>query len=197
VGKTVVTRDLVRRYPDQIVFSVSATTRERRAGEVEGRDYIYLTKDEFLRRVEAGEFLEYTGRIGKYYGTLRAPLEEHLREGRDVILDVDVRGGEAMRKHYPYGLFIYLLPPSQDLLVQRLRGRGRDPEEEIEARLELGLAEAKYLLQYDYLTVNWEIEETVDNVWTIIRADRFRRERSLKILIRLGCVPKEMEEYVR
>ncbi len=197
VGKTVVTRDLVRRFPDQIVFSVSATSRDKRVGEVDGRDYVFLTKDEFLRRLEAGEFLEYTERIGKYYGTLRAPLDEHIREGRDVILDVDVRGGEAMRKHYPNGLFIYLLPPSHDLLVQRLRGRGRDPEEEIKTRLELGLAEAKYLLQYDYLTVNWEIEETVDNVWTIIRADRFRRERSLKILIELGCVPKEIEEYMR
>lgn len=100
-----------------------------------------------------------------------------------------------MKKHYPQGLFIYLLPPSKESLVKRLRGRGRDPEEEIKTRLALDMSEAKYMLQYDYLTVNREIEETVDNVWTIIRADRFRRERCLDFLIELGTVPKEIKEY--
>lgn len=195
VGKTVVSRRLTSQQ-DDVVYSVSATSRDMRAGEVAGRDYVFLGREEFARRIEAGEFIEYTERLGRFYGTLRAPLEEHLRAGRDVVMDLDVHGAAAMRRHFPDGLFIYLLPPSQDLLVKRLKGRGRDPEEEIKQRLELDLSEARHILQYDYVTVNWDIEETVENVRTIMRADRFRLERSLRTLIELGCVPPQVGEML-
>jgi guanylate kinase len=191
VGKTVVARALVTHDP-QLWKSVSATSRPRRSGEEEGRDYYFLTREEFEQRLRTGEFLEHTEHLGNLYGTLRGPLEQRLGEGRDVLLTLDTYGGRAMRAACPDGLFIFLLPPSKDVLLARLKGRGRDPEEEIRRRIELVTEEMRRVVEYDYHVVNAELEETVEKVHTIIVAHRFWKGRSLPALANAGIIPRDV-----
>lgn len=189
VGKTVVARELVSRYP-RLVLSISATSRARRPGEHEGRDYYFLAREEFESRLKAGEFLEHTEHLGNLYGTLRKPLEDQLDAGYDVLLTLDTHGGRAVRKAYPHGLFVFLLPPSMDVLEQRLKGRGRDPEAEIRRRLDYVAEEMRRVTEYDYQVVNADLDDTVVKLHAIIVTDRLRKERSLPLLVKAGILPR-------
>ena len=134
VGKTSLVRQILADRED-VVFSVSATTRPQRKGEVHGKDYWFYEEGEFLRLVEAGEFVEHAQVHGLYYGTPRAPLEEWLAAGKVVLIDVDVQGGKAFRSEYPDAVYIFVYPPSLEALRERLVGRAADPPEVIERRL--------------------------------------------------------------
>ena len=176
-GKSSFVKELLRRYPTEMAYSVSATTRERRAHEVEGRDYFYISREEFQRRVLAGEFVEWAEVHGELYGTLRRETERILRSGQNVLLDIDVQGGRSVRRIYPDGVFIFVLPPSLQHLEERLRARGTDSEERIRLRLENAKREIELQREYDYAIVNEDLEDATRKVAAIIEAEACRTSR--------------------
>jgi guanylate kinase len=176
VGKSSFVRQLVDADAD-LVYSVSATTRARRAHEVEGQDYFYLDRGEFQRRVEAGAFVEWAEVHGELYGTLRSQTDGSLRSGKNVLLDIDVQGGRAVRKIYRDAVLIFLLPPSLQSLEARLRGRGTDSEDRIRLRLENAQREMALVTEYDYVVVNDELEKAYRQIASILVAETCRPSR--------------------
>jgi len=158
-------------------YSVSATTRARRAHEEDGRDYFFLSRDEFRRRIDAGEFVEWAEVHGELYGTLRSETERWLKAGKNVLLDIDVQGGQAVPKVYRDGVFIFVLPPSLASLEERLRGRGTDLDERIRLRLDNAVREIKLVSEYDYAVVNDDLGAALDRVASIIVAESCRASR--------------------
>jgi len=163
----------------ELEYSVSATTRGRRPHAVDGRDYFFLDRDEFLRRIEGGDVVEWAEVHGELYGTLRGETERWLKAGKNVLLDIDVQGGRAVRKAYPDGVFIFLLPPSLSSLEERLRGRGTDSDERIRLRLDNALREIKLVSEYGYAVVNDDLSSALRRVSSIIRAETCRASRRL------------------
>jgi len=178
-GKSTFVHELVRRY-DDIVYSVSATSRARREHEVEGEDYYFLDRDDFRRRIERGEFAEWAEVHNELYGTLRSQVDDALAAGRNVLLDIDVQGGRAVRRIYPDGVFIFIFPPSMARLEERLRGRGTDSEARIRLRLENARREIPLAHEYDYAVVNDDWEVAVRKVDAIVTAERCRASRLMR-----------------
>jgi len=176
VGKSSFVKELLASGLN-LEYSVSATTRARRPHEVDGRDYLYLNQDEFRRRIEAGEFVEWAEVHGERYGTLRSETERRLDAGSNVLLDIDVQGGQAVRKVYRDGVFIFVLPPSLASLEERLRGRGTDSDERIRLRLENARREIALVTEYDYAVVNDDLKAALDRVASIIVAETCRASR--------------------
>ena len=155
----------------ELAISVSMTTRAPRNGEVEGVSYYFTDKETFRKCIEAGEFLEHAEVYGNYYGTPKGPVIEKLRNGIDVILEIDMQGALKVKENYPEGVFIFILPPSMSELRKRLTGRGTETEEAIELRLGETLKELSYIEKYDYCVVNGELEEAVARVKSIVVAE--------------------------
>jgi guanylate kinase len=177
-GKSSFVGALLERTPE-LTYSVSATTRARRAHEVDGRDYFYLSREEFRRRADAGEFVEWAEVHGELYGTLRSQTDRTLAAGRNVLLDVDVQGGRAVRRAYADSVLIFVLPPSLADLEERLRGRGTDSEERIRLRLENARREIAIAHEYDYAVVNDDLEAATRKVIAIVEAETCRTSRRL------------------
>ncbi|MCK4872685.1 MAG: guanylate kinase [Phycisphaerales bacterium] len=176
VGKTTITRELLRRC--NAVFSVSATTRPKTTADTEGVDYFFLTDDQFEQRRLASEFLEWADVFDCKYGTPCRPVIEHLDAGRLVILEIDVRGARQVKDAMPDAFGIFILPPSEEILLKRLRGRKRETEEVIqrrfaEARREI--AEAREGDLFDVLIVNDDLEEAIDAAVAAVETERARR----------------------
>jgi guanylate kinase len=178
-GKSSFVKELLRGNGGDLVYSVSATTRPKRAHEVEGKDYFFLTRDEFQRRVSAGDFVEHAEVHGEWYGTLRSQIERVLESGRNVLLDVDVQGGQAVRRVYPDAVLIFVLPPSLEDLEERLRARGTDREDRIKVRLENAQREIALMREYDYAVVNDDLETATHRVLAIVEAERCRTSRRI------------------
>jgi guanylate kinase len=178
-GKSTFVHELLRRH-DDIVYSVSATSRARREHEVEGEDYFYLARDDFRRRIERGEFAEWAEVHGELYGTLRAQVDDAMAAGKNVLLDIDVQGGRAVRRIYPDGVFIFILPPSMASLEERLRGRGTDSEARIRLRLENAQREIPLAHEYDYAVMNDDMDLAVQKVDAIVTAERCRASRLIR-----------------
>ena len=155
----------------ELAISVSMTTRAPRNGEVEGVSYYFTDKETFRKCIDAGEFLEHAEVYGNYYGTPKGPVIEKLRNGIDVILEIDMQGALKVKENYPEGVFIFILPPSMSELRKRLTGRGTETEEAIELRLGETLKELSYIEKYDYCVVNGELEEAVARVKSIVVAE--------------------------
>jgi len=177
-GKSSFVKVLLDQGPE-FQYSVSATTRARRSHETDGRDYFFLTREEFTRRADAGEFVEWAHVHGEMYGTLRSQTDEALRQGKNVLLDVDVQGGKSVRKAYPDGVFIFVLPPTLEALETRLRGRGTDSEERIRLRLENARREIPMAREYDYAVVNDDLAAASHKVVSIVWAETCRSSRRL------------------
>jgi guanylate kinase len=158
-------------------FSVSYTTRRARGNERPGEDYVYLSRRDFLDRIEMGEFLEHAEVFGNFYGTNRKVLDRAREEGKDLILDIDVQGARQLKKKIPEAVTIFILAPSRDILEQRLRSRSEDSEEVIQRRLREAAEEIGNYSQYDYVLVNHQVDESVDMLASIIKAERVRRIR--------------------
>ncbi len=158
-------------------FSVSYTTRGPRGTEKPGESYVYITPEEFRRRIEHGEFLEHAEVFGNFYGTHREVLEQAQAEGKDLILDIDVNGARQLKERIPEAVTIFILPPSRDILEQRLRARSEDSEAVIQRRLKDAADELRNYKQYDYVLVNHRVEESTATLAAIIRAERIRRVR--------------------
>ena len=155
-------------------LSVSMTTRNPRAGETDGESYYFVSKDEFLRKIEASGFLEYAEVYGNFYGTPKQPVIDKLSAGTDVILEIDMQGALKVKENYPDGVFIFILPPSMSELRKRLTGRGTETAEAIEMRLGETLKELSYIDKYDYCVVNGQLEEAVARAQAIVTAEHSR-----------------------
>jgi guanylate kinase len=158
VGKGTLIERLLERVPD-LELSISATTREPRAAEVSGRDYHFLTPEEFRRRLEAGEFLEHANYSGNYYGTLRSEVEERLAKGRSVVLEIEVQGARQVRDAMPEAVLIFIAPPDEAVLRERLEGRGTDSSEAIEQRLRTAEIELGARSEFPHVVVNDDLQK--------------------------------------
>jgi guanylate kinase len=175
-GKTTVTKALMRRRPD-IGYSVSCTTRAPRPGEVAGIDYLFLSEDEFIARRDRGEFAEWAVVHGRLYGTLKAKVQEVLDSGRHVMMDIDVQGAAKFIAAYPTSVLIFLLPPSMEVLVERLQDRQTENASSLLARLKSAHAELQQVKWYQYVVVNDDLEDAVARLSSIIDAEEVKRER--------------------
>ena len=179
-GKTTITRALLEKNPDMQI-SVSATTRPRRAGEVHGQDYYFVSIDEFRDMIDRGDMLEHAKVFEHYYGTPRAPVEKALQEGRDVIFDIDWQGTQQMREIASDDVVtVFILPPSRQTLEGRLRSRSRDTretEEQIRHRMSKATDEISHYAEYDYVIINENIDTAIADAQTILDGERVKRRR--------------------
>lgn len=176
VGKGTVRKELFKRNPD-LVFSISATTRDIRPGEVDGVDYYYKTKEEFEELIKQNKLLEYAQFVDNYYGTPRQFVEEQLDKGRDVLLEIEVQGAMQVKENFPEGVFIFLLPPSLTELEKRLIHRGTESLSLMQDRLNKAKEEIKMMDQYDYLIENDDVKTATSKVESIIQSEHLRRHR--------------------
>jgi len=176
VGKGTVCKALRSRMPE-LVYSVSATTRAPRAGEREGTDYFFRTREQFLEMIRGDALLEYTEYVGNFYGTPREFVERTLAEGKDIILEIDVAGARQVKEKFPRGIFVFLLPPSFEALKERIAGRGTEPPEIIAHRLVKAAEEVARVRDYQYAVVNDDIEACCARIQAIITAEHCRTER--------------------
>ena len=165
-GKSTICKRLLQ--DPRVVFSVSATTRAKRPGEVDGRDYHFLTKEEFKRRVERGEFLEHAEVYGNMYGTLRAPMERVLAEGKIYLLEIDVQGANQLRALGEPGTYVFIAPPDFEELRRRLSSRGTETPEMLERRLHKAEDEWRERMKYDHVVVNDDLERAVGEIRKLI-----------------------------
>ena len=181
-GKTTLISKILE-SEENIQLSVSATTRDKRNGEVDGINYYFLTKEEFESKIKNDEFLEYADVFGNYYGTLMSQINEKFNNGKDVFLDIDYQGAEKISNKIEATklLKIFLLPPSMKELKHRLISRGRDKIEDIEKRLEKAKLEMKHSINYDYVVINDNFEETVNIVRSIINSKRIKNTKREKL----------------
>ena len=175
-GKSTLVHRLLQTVPG-LTFSISYTTRPPRPTEVNGVDYNFISRQEFEERLERNEFLEYALVFGNYYGTNRCSLETAAREGKDLVLDIDVQGARQLKVAIPEAISIFVLPPSRQVLEQRLRARSQDSEEVIQRRLRGAAEEVRNHSQYDYVLINRELEEASARLADIVRAERLRKAR--------------------
>lgn len=178
-GKSTLARKLLD-VDDNMSLSVSATTRPARPSEVDGREYKFLSKQQFEGMADRGDFLEHAMVFGNHYGTPRAPVEAMLIQGRDVLFDVDWQGARALRAAEPQDVVgIFILPPSMAELERRLRARAEDSEEVIAQRMARSLNEISHWEEYDYVLVNTLLEQTLVQIKQILAAERLKRHRQM------------------
>lgn len=179
VGKGTVRKELFNRAND-LAYSISMTTREKRPGEAEGVDYFYKTNEEFEQLIEAGELLEYARFVNNYYGTPRKYVEDTLEDGRDVFLEIEVQGAMQVKENFPEGVFIFLFPPSLEELKNRIVERGTESQESVLKRLKEARKEIDMMDAYDYVVVNDDVDAAVTKIQSIIQSEHCKRERIAK-----------------
>ncbi len=166
-----------------IELSVSMTTREPRPGEVEGESYYFVGRDSFMKVLDDGGFLEHACVYGNYYGTPKEKVVSSLKKGLDVVLEIDIQGALQVRNSYPKAIFIFILPPSMGELRKRITGRGSESEEAINIRMAEALKEVSYIDKYNYCIVNDDLDEAVERVAAVIKAEHSRVSENIYELI--------------
>lgn len=184
-GKTTVVERLVQVVPD-LALSRSYTSRSARPGESNGVDYNFITRARFEEMITADEFLEWADVFGNLYGTCATDVEHHVATGRDIVLVIDVQGARQVRQRYRNTVGVFVLPPSFEILEQRLRGRSKDPEEAMQRRLQTARNEVAAFTEYEYVIVNDELDACVDRLRAIVLAERAR----------LPCIRHEADRIV-
>lgn len=172
-GKGTICKELLKRE-DNLYISVSATTRSPREGEVHGVNYYFLTKDEFKKKVDNNEFLEWAEVHGNYYGTPKFNVEEMINEGKNIILEIDVQGALNVKKNCEDGVFIFILPPTMEELKRRIIARGSETPESLIKRFKTAYEEINYISKYNYAVINDDLEEAVQKVQNILYAENCR-----------------------
>ncbi|HVX87945.1 MAG TPA: guanylate kinase [Gemmatimonadales bacterium] len=175
-GKTTLARKLLDARPDT-AYSVSATTRAPRPGEEHGKAYYFLTRLEFERRMAAGEFLEWAEYAGNLYGTLRTEIERIFAAGKHAVLDIEVQGARKVRANFPEAVHVFVLPPSGQVLLERLQGRGDLPPRVLQARLETAVQELSAVGEYDYVVINDRLDVAAGQLAAILDAEGLRPRR--------------------
>ncbi len=181
-GKGTIMKHLLEAHPNDYNLSISATTRDMRAGEKDGREYFFKTREEFDDMIRNNELLEYATFNGNSYGTPRAYVEQLIERRKDVILEIEIQGALQVKEMYPDALLLFTMPPSAKELENRLVGRGTETPEVIAQRLAISCKESQYMEQYDYLIVNDSLERAVDQVHNIIQAEHFKVSRNTKAI---------------
>ena len=181
-GKGSICKEILKDEENE--FSISMTTREARKGEAHGEDYYFVSEEEFLKNIEAGNFLEHAEVYDHRYGTPKDMVMKQLERGHNVILDIDTQGGLNVKKMMPESVLIFILPPSLAELRKRLEGRGTDSREVMEKRLSKAADEIKLIGEYDYYVVNDDIDEAVNQVKSIITAEKCRVPDKIKDIIK-------------
>jgi guanylate kinase len=175
-GKSTLVSRLFQEVPG-LRFSVSYTTRQPRGTEIDGRDYHFISREEFEERAAHGEFLEYADVFGNYYGTHRSQLELAAKSGEDLVLDIDVKGARQLMEKLPEAVTIFVLAPSRQILEQRLRARSEDPDDVIDRRLRDAVSEIRDYNIYDYVVINDDLNRSAKALAAIVTAERVRRTR--------------------
>ena len=181
-GKGTLMKALLARYEEYYALSISATTRQPRTGETDGREYFFKTKEEFEKMIAKGELIEYARYVENYYGTPRAYVEKQLNTGRDVILEIEIQGALKVKKAFPETLLLFVTPPTAAELKNRLVGRGTETMAVIESRMKRAVEEAEGMDRYDYLIVNDELEACVEEMHAIIQAEHRRSFRNTEFM---------------
>lgn len=180
-GKDTLLVELFRRRPE-LRFSISCITRPMRQGETEGEKYHFISRDEFEGMIEARALLEYNVYVNNYYGTPKAPVEEAVDAGLNMVIEVDVNGAAQIRANRPDAVSIFIMPPSYEELKRRLRGRGTESENVIEQRMNAAMDEIKRASEYDYIIVNNVIDTAVDDIISVIDASGLKTDRQRHII---------------
>ncbi len=173
VGKGTINRTLLASI-DNLLNSISATTRAPRCGEVDGQDYFFITENQFQQYIEANALLEWAKVHDYFYGTPKYPVQQALAEGKDVLLEIDVQGALQIKHNYPEAVLVFLMPPSFDELERRLRNRGTENEEQIKRRLATANWELTMVNKFDYVIINTVINEACEDVKAILRAEKIK-----------------------
>ncbi len=176
VGKTTVIQYLMKQRND-LVISTSATTRPPRRGEQNGIDYYFLSKEAFEEKIKNNEFVEYAQVHDDLYGTLYSEIEKHFHSGKDLILELDVQGMRSIKSKFPHVITIFMMPPSLKEMEFRLKNRGTESEEKIQKRLKRALEEMKLRTEFDYTIVNYEVEQSANDLNSIIHAEHLKSHR--------------------
>ena len=184
-GKDTILGELFKKT-DKAGYAVSATTRAPREGEINGVHYHFLTREDFSEKIKRGEVLEYTEYCGNFYGTLKKSVDDLILSGKDAVLKIEVEGAMNIKKMFPEACLVFILPPSLEILEKRLRGRGTETEEKIRERTLQAKNELKFAKNYDYLVVHDDLNEAVEDVLAVFRAEKLRRERRAGLVERIS-----------
>ncbi len=194
-GKTTIARALLGRRPD-LGYSVSCTTRAPRASEVQARDYYFMSRAEFIAEREKGAFAESAEVHGNLYGTLRSEVERVLAGGLHVVMDIDVQGAVQFQRAFPQAVTIFILPPSAEVLLDRLRARKTESPAQLAARLQSALQELQQVGEYEYVIVNDDLERAVASVESIVDAEIVSRERVKNLRQQVGLLIERLEQEI-
>lgn len=191
-GKGTLMKELLSEHADQYALSISATTRKPRNGEEHGREYFFLTKDEFEQMIGQDALIEYACYVGNYYGTPKSYVMEQMEAGKDVILEIEIQGALKVKEKFPDTLLLFVTPPSAKELESRLRGRGTETEEVIRDRLKRAVEEAEYMDQYDYILVNDVLESCVQNMHELIQSQHQKTAENLNFIAQMKQELKQL-----
>jgi len=181
-GKGTVVKEVMKKYSDKYALSISATSRQPRPGETNGIEYFFKTREEFEEMIANDELVEYAQYVENYYGTPKAYVEEQLAAGKDVILEIEIQGALKIKKKFPDTLLLFMTPPSAEVLKNRLVGRGTEAMDVIESRLARAVEEAQGIEEYDYLIVNDDLQECVEQFHSIVSNEHYRVSRKQKFI---------------
>ena len=184
-GKGTLMKELLKKYPDTYALSISATTRAPREGEEDGREYFFISREEFEKMIAKDELIEYARYVENYYGTPRRYVEEKMKQGKDVILEIEIQGALKVKKAFPDTLLLFVTPPSAEELQSRLIGRGTETMEVIRSRMDRACEEAQGMELYDYLIVNDDLDACVEEMQSIIRGEHRRTSRNTDFMVKI------------
>lgn len=192
-GKGTLMKQLVHNY-DNYALSISMTTRNPRAGETDGLEYFFVTREEFERQIQADGLVEYASYCDNYYGTPKEYVEKQLEKGKDVILEIEIQGALKIKEKFSTALLLFVMPPSAKELIRRLEGRGTESPEVIEKRLSRAAEEAKGIEKYDYIVINDHLEECVSRMHTLIKAAHNTPCRNVEFI---NNMREELEAFMK
>ena len=191
-GKGTIMKELIRRYPEKYALSISATTRQPREGEQDGREYFFKTKEEFLSMIEHNELLEHAQYVGNYYGTPKAYVQQQLQAHKHVILEIEIQGALQIKKRFPDTLLLFVSTPDAETLKNRLIGRGTESLDVVEKRLSRASEEAEGIENYDYFIINDDLDTCVTQVHQIIQGEHSRVSRNLELI---NTIKKDISKF--
>ena len=192
-GKGTLMKALLEKY-DNYALSISVTTRQPRAGEENGREYFFVTKEQFQEMIREDQLIEYAQYVDNYYGTPKAYVEKQMDAGKDVILEIEIQGALKVKEQFPETLLVFIMPPSAEELKRRLVGRGTETEEVIQSRLERAVKESEGIERYDYLLVNDDVERCSEEMHRLIQIQHNRAENCLEFI---GRIQEELKKIAK
>jgi guanylate kinase len=195
-GKTTIAKALLANRKD-IGYSVSCTTRQPRAGEVEGKDYYFVSRTEFISKRERGDFAESAEVHGNLYGTLRSEVLKVLESGKHVLMDIDVQGASSFTRVFPQSVTIFVLPPSAEVLLERLKGRQTESPQQLADRLQSALQELQAVDEYEYVVVNDELNQAIARITAIVDAEVSSRERVVGLRTQVAMLIDRLEHEIK